>query len=236
MLMTDAEIKSAMAAGDITIEHFEKERLEAASYDARVGNSVLLGGRDVEIDMRSDRTVTIEPGDFVLILTRERFALAPDIVGHLGLRSYLGRKGLVLLAGLQIDPGFDGHLVIGGFNAAPRRLHLDFEEHFVTVEFHRLSRTVEQPYATHEELRKGVIPRLDKEYLRGLEKQSLSDVANEMRVLTSNVGMLTKDVGALEKNVARLWPVVMGTLAVATATLISLTGALIGWLVTNWPT
>ena len=109
MLMTDVEIRSALGSGDIEIEPFETDRLEAASYDARVGEQVLLGGRDLEVDMRAERTVVIEPGDFVLIVTRERFKLGNSLVGHLGLRSYLGRKGLVLLAGLQIDPGFDGH-------------------------------------------------------------------------------------------------------------------------------
>lgn len=190
-MMTDADIKAAMQDSQLIIENFSQASLQASSYDARVGNRALIGGTDTEIDIAQKGSVTIRPGEFVLIVTREKFKLKPIITGHLGIRSYYRRKGLVLLAGLQIDPGFDGHLVIGGFNAAPRRLTLDYESPFVTVEFHKLSgRPVEQPFVSGDEQKTGHIPRMDKDYLRTLETQSLSDVAEELRNLTRNVGAM----------------------------------------------
>lgn len=190
MLMTDKEIKDAMQAGDIEIENFDETSLKAASYDGRVGNRALLGGAESDIDVARARSVTIRPGEFILLTTREKFKLSDNFAANLGLRSYYGRKGLVLLAGLQIDPGFEGHLVIGGYNAAPRKLVLDYEAPFVTVEFHRLSAAVEQPYVSGEEQIKGEIPRVDKDYLRTLETQSLSDLANDVRKLTVSVGKM----------------------------------------------
>jgi len=192
MMMTDADIKAAIQSGDLVIENFSEASLQPSSYDARVGNRALVGGTDTEIDIAQKGSVTIRPGEFVLIVTREKFKLKPIIAGHLGIRSYYSRKGLVLLAGLQIDPGFDGHLVIGGFNAAPRRLTLDYESPFVTVEFHKLAgRAVEQPFVpSGDEQKAGHIPRMDKDYLRTLETQSLSSVAEELRTLTENVGAM----------------------------------------------
>lgn len=191
MMMTDADINEAMQRGELVIENFSGASLQASSYDARVGNRALLGGTDTEIDVAEKGSVTIRPGEFVLIVTREKFKLKPTIAGHLGIRSYYSRKGLVVLAGLQIDPGFEGHLVIGGFNAAPRRLTLDYESPFLTVEFHKLAgRPVEKAFVSGDEQKTGHIPRMDKDYLRLLETQSLSDIAGELSNLAKNVGAM----------------------------------------------
>jgi dCTP deaminase len=194
MLMTDGEIKQAMADGDLEIQNFDTGQLQAASYDARLGDRALLGGKDAEIDVASKGALTIQPGEFVLMVTKERFKVSNMLAGTIGLRSYFGRKGLLLLAGLQIDPGFEGHLVIGGYNAAPRRLTLDYEAPFLTIEFHRLSRPAERPYVASGEQLKGELPRVDKDYLRTLECLSLSDIANELRTLTQNVGAMQKQL------------------------------------------
>lgn len=190
MMMTDSEIRAARDAGDLVIEDFYEPSLQPSSYDARVGDRALLGGTEAEIDVARKGSVTIHPGEFILIVTRERFKLATTVAGHLGIRSYYSRKGLVVLAGLQIDPGFEGHLVIGGYNASPRRLTLDYEAPFLTIEFHRLTRPVEKAFVSGEEQKQGLIPRVDKDYLRTLETQSLTDVANELRNLTRNVGAM----------------------------------------------
>lgn len=180
-----------MDAGDLVIENFHESSLQASSYDARVGDRALLGGTDTEINVQERGALTIRPGEFVLIVTHEKFKLKPNITGHLGIRSYYSRKGLVVLAGLQIDPGFEGHLVVGGYNAAPRRLVLDYDAPFLTVEFHRLAgRPVSKPFVSGEEQKRGQIPRVDKDYLRTLETQSLSDVAGELSNLAKNVGAM----------------------------------------------
>ena len=190
MLMTDDEINEARTSGDMVIDYFDESSLQPASYDARVGARALVGGADSERDVAEHGSVTIHPGEFVLIVSRERFKLSQNIAGNLGLRSYYGRKGLVLLAGLQVDPGFEGHLVIGGYSAAPRRLTLDFEAPFVTCEFHRLSRAAGGAYAASDEHKDGRIPRVDKDYLRTLETESLSDVARGLKQLAENVGSM----------------------------------------------
>ena len=190
MLLSDAEIKAALKAGELGLDPFEQDCLEAASYDARLGGRALVGGTDHEIDVSREGSVTIKPGEFVLLLTMEKFKLSDSIAGHLGVKSYYTRKGLVVLVGLQIDPGFEGHLVIGGYNAAPRRLTLDHGAPLVTVEFHKLSRPVQTPYRSGAEQIEGQIPRVDKDYLRTLETKSLTDVSEELRKLAANVGSM----------------------------------------------
>ncbi|MCK4815523.1 dCTP deaminase [bacterium] len=190
--MIDSEIKAAMQSGELEIKNFDEVSLQAASYDGRVGDRALIGGADLETDVAKSRSVMIRPGEFILFTTREKFKLSDNLAANLGLRSYYGRKGLTLLAGLQIDPGFEGHLVIGGYNAAPRKLVLDYEAPFVTIEFHRLSAAVETPYVSGEEQKRGEIPRIDKDYLRMLETVSLSDLQEELRTLTMNVAAMRR--------------------------------------------
>ena len=190
MMMSDVDIKAAMEAGDLVIEPFHEASLQGSSYDARIGNRALLGGTDNEINIVDRGSITIRPGEFILIVTREKFKISPTIAGHLGIRSYYSRKGLVVLAGLQIDPGFEGYLVIGGYNASPRRLTLDYESRFLTVELHRLAHPVDKVFVSGEEQREGRIPAIDKDYLRTLETQSLSDVSGELSNLAKNVGAM----------------------------------------------
>ena len=194
MLMTDTEIEAAISSGDLMIDPMHRPSLQGASYDARVGGRALVGGTEADIDVAKAGAVTIRPGEFILLVTREKFKLSQAVAGHLGMRSYYTRKGFIVLAGLQVDPGFDGHLVIGGYNASPRSLTLDYEAPFLTVEFHRLGGNAERRFPAGTEQQQGRIPRADKDYLRMMETQSLSDIDRGLSELARLVGAVQTDL------------------------------------------
>lgn len=217
MLMTDREIKKAIEDKKLIMKNYSEDCLEASSYDMRAGNKAVVSGKDKEIDMKKEQGVVIHPGEFAIITTFENIKMPPDIAGHIGVKSYYTRKGLILLAGLQIDPGFEGVLVLGVYNAAPRRLTLDYLSSFCTVEFHQLSGPVEKPYEGSTEQTKGEIPRADKDYLRTIETQSLSEMADNLRTLTINVSNFTRTLHRF------VLPLVLATfLAVFAALLVKL--------------
>lgn len=191
MLLSDGEIKE-MLGKEIVIEGFDEESLQPSSYDMRIGKRALVSHAETEIDVEKNRSVAIRPGEFALLTTYEKVKLASNVAGHIGVKSYYTRKGLVLLAGLQIDPGFEGHLVLGIYNVAPRQLVLDYLSPFCTVEFHKLAKPVERPYISKGEQLKGQIPQVDKDYLRTLETQSLSNLAESVRQLTANMGEMNR--------------------------------------------
>jgi len=198
MLMTDGEVKEAMASGAMRIENFSAGNLEPASYDMRVGARLLISNEETEIDLSKKGSALLKPGVFALVTTHESVILGKDIAGHIGVKSYYTRKGIVVLSGLQIDPGFEGVLVIGLYNASPRSLTLEYLAPFCTVEFHRLVRPVERPFLPGQEQKEGKIPRADKDYLRTLETQSLSEMAESLRQLTQNVASLSHSVRIME--------------------------------------
>lgn len=191
MLMTDGEIQDAVVSGELGITDFADHCLQPASYDMRIGSRALRSGDTPEIDVARERSIVINAGQFALITTYESVRLPADIAGHIGVRSYYTRKGMILLAGLQIDPGFEGYLVLGVYNASPRRLTLDYEATFATVEFHRLNTPSKSPYQPQQEQLIGHTPRVDKDYLRTIETETLSELAESVRTLSQNMSVLT---------------------------------------------
>jgi len=76
---------------------------------------------------------------------------------------------------------------------------MDYLTPFCTVEFHRLSRPAEQVYRSGEEQRLGRIPVADKDYLRTLETQTLSEMSSAVRGLSINVQELTQSMKTLAR-------------------------------------
>jgi len=219
MLMTDTEIKKAIQDGTLVMQNYSEDQVQPASYDMRIGDRAILSGNEREIDVKTEKGIIVRPGCFAIITTFENIRMPNNIAGHIGVKSYYTRKGLILLAGLQIDPGFNGVLVLGVYNASPRNLTLDYLTPFCTTEFHRLSGPVERPYANSIEQKRGEIPRIDKDYLRTIETQSLSELSNNLRTLTLNVSSLTRTVNKF------LIPISVGTfLAVIGAIIRALIG------------
>ncbi len=218
MLMTDGEIRQALASKKLLIENFSDECLQPASYDMRIGSKLLISSEELEIDLTKKGSAVLAPGVFALVTTHESVGLSDSIAGHIGVKSYYTRKGMVMLTGLQIDPGFQGILVVGLYNASPRSLTLEYLAPFCTVEFHHLSRAAEKPFTPGAEQRLGNIPRADKDYLRTLETQSLSEMSKNLRELTVDVSSLTRETTSLAtsmkelKSTVGLWLTIIGLL------------------------
>jgi len=209
--MTDTEIREALKSREIEIEPLSEESLQPASYDLRLGDRAILSKRIEietlrhriereeavpEIDLAKELSIAVPAGGFALVVTKERLHLSPQHAGHIGLRSYFARKGLLLLSGLQVDPGFEGHLVLGLANLSPRSVRLDYEDPIATLEIHRLSQPASAPYSgtyAGQQL-KPRIPRADADYLRTIETMSVSDLTQALMNLSDNVATLTKNV------------------------------------------
>lgn len=155
MLMSDKDIQQAMSSGELIIGDFSPESLQPASYDMRVGEEA-FSSHEKRINVKSTGSLVIKPGDFILTRTYESVKLSPKIAGKIGLRSFHARKGLALLAGPQIDPGFEGVLVVGLHNLDANERKLSYREPFCTIEFYRLSEPVQHPYKGEYQKQKGI--------------------------------------------------------------------------------
>ena len=194
MLMNDIQIREAVTKGELVISDFNEGKLKGASYDLTLGKEALVSNRDQKIVLGPDTasSLTLEAGDFALVITHESVKLPMGMAGTIGMRSTLARMGLILLHGMQIDPGFEGHFRFGLYNAAPRRITLDYQDDICMVEFHRLAAKSTKECPRNEDLIKGRIPDSDKQFLRMMETTSLSKLAEDVRSLSINVGELAK--------------------------------------------
>lgn len=67
----------------------------------------------------------------------------------------------------------------------------------VTACFFQLSSPATKGPPAIREVQKGRLPRVDRDYFRELETQSLTEMGKQLRQLVQNVDQLTQNVGAL---------------------------------------
>lgn len=156
MILSDRDIKKAIASGRIKISPKPdlKVQLGSCSIDLRLGSkfrifeyskfpyidpsSKIAGNMTTEIIVRDGEPFILQPGDFCLATTIERFVLPPDLLARLEGRSSLGRLGIVVHSTASIfEPGWNGVVVmeLGNLGRMPVALYpkmrvcaLTFEE------------------------------------------------------------------------------------------------------------
>jgi dCTP deaminase len=162
MILSDRDIRAAIADGRIVIDPFSPESVQPSSVDLHLGNRfrVFRNSRYPYIDVRIDQpdlTELVEisgddpfilhPGEFVLGSTLERVALPDDLVARLEGKSSLGRLGLLIhsTAG-YVDPGWEGTLTLELSNVANLPITLYHGMRIGQISFQRLSSPVEIGY------------------------------------------------------------------------------------------
>lgn len=162
MLLSDGDIRTALAAGAITVDPYEPTLVQPASVDVRLDRVFRVfnqqhGRSHIDPAHRQDGLTTLvrvgaegfmlHPGQFVLGSTVERIAIDAMTAARLEGKSSLGRLGLIIhsTAGF-IDPGFDGHITLELSNAAPLPIRLHVGMKIGQVCFIPMFNPAEVPY------------------------------------------------------------------------------------------
>lgn len=164
-VLSDRDIRAAIASGRILIEPYDPTCLQPASVDVRLDRQfrVFRSSRHAYIDLRrgvDDITelVTVDgepfilhPGEFVLGSTLERLRLSDDLVSRVEGKSSLGRLGLLIhsTAGF-IDPAWDGHITLELSNVNTIPITLYPRMRIGQLSFFELSSPAERPYGSPE--------------------------------------------------------------------------------------
>ncbi len=197
MLMTDEMIRSAMQEGELQIQNFSESCLSPATYDARLGEEAITSTAREKINPANKGLLTIPAGDFALVTTHERFELSARVAGHIGLRSHYSKKGLTILSGPQIDPGFNGVLVVGLSNLSPRDITIPYKERFCTLEFYKLAELAKKPYHGEYQSQTGISPQ-DLENLVEAQGMTFGQVIKLLGDLSLNTKSLSDSVNFLK--------------------------------------
>jgi dCTP deaminase len=134
VLLSDRDLKAALAAGRLGLAPYDEAMVQPSSIDVRLDRffRVFANHRYTHIDPavpQDELTEVVEPegeepfilhpGEFVLGSTLEVITLGDDLAARLEGKSSLGRLGLLThsTAGF-IDPGFSGHVTLELSNVA----------------------------------------------------------------------------------------------------------------------
>jgi dCTP deaminase len=164
MVLSDGDIRKAIANGDIGIEPYAEYNVQPSSVDLhvdryfRIFNNHRYRVIDVKepmegltelIEVVEGESFILHPGEFVLGSTVERVRLATDLVARLEGKSSLGRLGLLIhsTAGF-VDAGFAGHLTLELSNVANLPITIYPGMKIGQISFFRLSSEAENPYGS----------------------------------------------------------------------------------------
>jgi deoxycytidine triphosphate deaminase len=111
---------------------WEQGNIRGASYDIRMAEDLMIvpdppnfsAGRRYPRNKRRQNPVVLNPGDVAFVSSRERLCFPWDIAGNLGPKFGLSSKGILILTGFSVDPGYG--LEMQGGNWFPKedeRLH-----------------------------------------------------------------------------------------------------------------
>ncbi len=164
MILSDRDIRSALASGHIGIEPFDEADVQPSSVDLHVDRlfrtfhnhryAVIDVKQEMEdltelVEVTESEPFMLHPGEFVLGSTAEYVKLPHDLVARLEGKSSLGRLGLLIhsTAG-YVDPGFEGHLTLELSNVANLPITLYPGMKIGQISFFRLTSPAENPYGS----------------------------------------------------------------------------------------
>ena len=164
MLLSDRDIKQAVAEQRLVLDPWDETLVQPSSIDVRLDRffRVFNNSQYTHIDpaqQQDDLTTLVEPsgddpfvlhpGEFVLGSTLEVVSLPDDLAGRLEGKSSLGRLGLLThsTAGF-IDPGFSGHITLELSNVANLPITLWPGMKIGQLCLFRLSSAAEHPYGS----------------------------------------------------------------------------------------
>jgi dCTP deaminase len=166
VILSDRSIREAVAAGRIVIDPLDMRNIQPSSVDLHVDGFFRVFRNDTTpfidpkepqedltelVEIPDGKAFILHPGEFVLGSTRERVALATDLVARLEGKSSLGRLGLLIhsTAGF-VDAGWDGHLTLELSNVANLPIAIYPGMKIGQISFLQMTTPADAPYGSAE--------------------------------------------------------------------------------------
>lgn len=117
------------------------QRIKHGAYELSLGNEVYE--TDSEDNKRRILThereqVTINPGQFALLLTEESVRIPKNKIAFISIRAGIKLRGLINVSGFHVDPGFEGKLVFSVYNAGSGPISLEKGQPYFLIWFAEL--------------------------------------------------------------------------------------------------
>ena len=164
MILSDVDIRKAIAAGEVGIDPFDEADVQPSSVDLHTDRYFRtfsnhrypiidvkkpMDALTEQVEVEDDEPFILHPGEFVLGSTLEYVRLPHDLVARLEGKSSLGRLGLLIhsTAG-YVDPGYEGHLTLELSNVANLPITIYPGMKIGQISFFKLTSEAENPYGS----------------------------------------------------------------------------------------
>ena len=145
MLLNNGGVKALIK--NQTIKNGIEESVEGQKYDFRLGDRFLKAkfartAKISELDVEQRKDAIIEPGETVFVMTEEVLNLPQDIRLRLSPKRKIGHEGIIILGGLDVDPGYLGPLFIGMYNFSSQPFILQSGKKLIAGIFEKLEKPI----------------------------------------------------------------------------------------------
>jgi len=197
-VLSDVDIEQLIKEKKLSIEPFNENFLQPASYDLRLEEIMLpprMSGEPVRyINLEAVKSLPLQTAEFAHAKTQEIVKLPDDICGHIGLKSSLTRQGVIGFVGIQVDPTYEGPLYISLLNIGPRSVELKYNETYCTIEFYKLEKPAKMKY-TGPYQRQFTFPESIKRFMEEAGTSSLYNMKQSLEMLEDSYRQLQNLLG-----------------------------------------
>ncbi|MEM2144586.1 MAG: hypothetical protein QW279_04445 [Candidatus Jordarchaeaceae archaeon] len=168
----------------ILIDCLNVNALKSANLDLTLGNEVYVTTEKVPTKLNTlgkDGVVSVEPGEFGILMTREYLFVPWDLMGYISIRLSHKQKGIVNISGFHVDPGYYGRLMFAIFNAGPNNVPLRYNDAVFMIMFNELTNIPPDAKAIHRGRWHGM-ENIPVETLSGLTGTSVSVRSLDQRI------------------------------------------------------
>ena len=157
MILSDQTLNAMIESGELGIEPLDKDSIQPASIDCRLGDHYLvvedremgiltLDSEIIYREIEGD-SITLPPHSFLLATTAEYIRLPNNITAFVEGRSSIGRIGLFIQNAGWVDPGFEGRITLELYNANSLPIRLKAGRRICQLVFCFMDQPAAKPYA-----------------------------------------------------------------------------------------
>ena len=203
------------------IAGFDLDRVDCAAYTLLVGEDVYVTEEGIDTPYQNvkrrlepNEQFKIPPGQYAFLLSEEMVAVPDNALALISIKSTYKFQGLVNVSGFHVDPGWQGRLVFGVFNAGPGTVVLSRGMPLFLIWYADLDRSTEIKYTGELNTDVGLPNHFVKNM--GGHVYSPTALSSDIKTLRSNTETASHDIVSLKVQVRVLWLLLVGALIFGT--------------------
>ncbi|MFP2505979.1 dCTP deaminase domain-containing protein [Buttiauxella gaviniae] len=158
------------------IENHDFNNVGPASYELRMGDFYYdLTESDQPISLTSYNDAIIKPGHLVVLITKEKLNIPPNVLGRIISKGSLFSIGLTPVC-TNADPGFSGNIGIVTQNISDKYILIPKNESIAKIDFSELGSSSSKPYVGQHGFHTSVWP------LKKQLQKNHADISSDPRV------------------------------------------------------